>query len=932
MTSKFFSVVFFTLFFGAVSAQYGGGRGGAGGLGGGGAMPNGRFYGKIVDSKTNKPMDAVSVQLVTTKFDRVKMTRKDTTINGQLTSSNGDFSLENVPMMGDYHLKITAIGFKSIDQKVSFLTPDQQQKVMQMFMSMNAPKTDSSKKAAPVNMMDQLKKIFGGDMTQMAGMADKDLGNIKLAIEAESLGNVTVVGNRNAFTMGIDRKVFDATKAIGTTGQTALEIMKQVPSLNVDIDGNVTLRNATPTIYVDGRPTTLTLDQIPADAIQNVEVITNPSAKFDASGGSASILNIVMKKNRKSGYNGSVRAGIDQRGKFNGGGDFNLRQQKFNIFLSGQYGQRKSISDNKIDNNYFKTKTSDSVHIGQNIVNTTNGHFAFLRGGFDYLIDNRNTLTIAGTIVRGKFGSDQNNNQENDSFHTPVKVVPSLVTSNSEGMFRNNGGTVSFKHNFAKTGHEVTADVNYNHSNSNNNANIANNIYNSTGSVLLPHPILQTSNGTSISDLWVVQSDYANPLSKDSKIEGGVRAQIRNFNSTNANYYSDYSTPSSSSTPYTFVTNANLNSNYKFTDQVYAAYAVYTGKSGNLGYNVGLRAESSNYNGTKVNKIDSTFSVKYPISLFPSAFISYKLSDNQDIQFNYTRRINRPNFQQLIPFINYSDQFNLTVGNPGLKPEFTNSLEANYSYQIDNNNSILLSTYYKHTTDLITRNYDTITNPVYHTIANLINYVNANSSTSYGLELTSRNNITNRWDITTNLNFYNSSINSANIDTLGGSSKFSFFGKVNTNYRLGKTSSWTIQLNGDFQGKTILPVNSGGGGNGGGRGGGGGSFFMGGGNQNAGTNGYVNQSWGMDAALKKEFLKNKAASITLSVNDVFKTRIRDTYSFTNNYTQNYNSRRDQQIFRLQFSYRFGKQDVSLFKRKNIKGEMEGVQDAQSGNQ
>src|ERR1700712_3645346 len=127
MTSKFISAVIFTLIFGAVSAQYGGGRGGAGGAGGG--MPNGKFYGKIVDSKTNKPIDAVSVQLVTAKFDRVTKARKDTVINGQLTSKNGDFTLENVPIMGDYRLKVTAIGFKTIEQKVSFLTADQQQKV-----------------------------------------------------------------------------------------------------------------------------------------------------------------------------------------------------------------------------------------------------------------------------------------------------------------------------------------------------------------------------------------------------------------------------------------------------------------------------------------------------------------------------------------------------------------------------------------------------------------------------------------------------------------------------------------------------------------------------------------------------------------------------------------------------------------------------------
>ncbi len=925
MMYKFIPAVIFTLLFGAVSAQYGGGRG-AGGMGAG--MPTGRFYGKIVDSKTNKPIAAVSVELVTAKFNMVTKQRKDTVLNGQLTATNGDFSLDNIPFMGDYRLRITAVGFKPMEQKVSFLTPDQQQKVVQLFMSMNAPKTDSTQKVKPAgNMMDGLKKIFGGDLSQMAGMADKDLGNIKLVIEAQDLQNVTVVGNRNAFTMGIDRKIFDATKAVGTQGQTALEVMKQIPSVNVDVDGNVTLRNATPTLYVDGRPTTLTMDQIPADAIQSVEVITNPSAKFDASGGTASILNIVMKKNRKTGYNGNIRAGIDQRGKFNGGGDFNLRQQKVNIFLSGQYGERKSVATSEVNSTNYATSTTPEIDLHQSINNTTTGHFAFLRGGFDYLMDNRNTLTFAGTIVRGKFDGNQFTNQLNDSLYSPAKLQPLNVTALSEGVFHNNGGTASYKHNFAKTGHELTADVNYNHSYSTNDANTTTQYFNSTGSIALPQPTLQKSTGNTASDLWVVQSDYSNPISKDGKIEAGVRTQIRDFTSNNANFLYSYTLPG-------YISPSALNSNYKYTDQVFAAYGTYTGKAGNLGYNLGLRAESSNYNGTKLSIKDSSFSVKYPVSLFPSAFLSYKLSESQDLQFNYTRRINRPNFFQLLPFVNYTDPQNLSVGNAGLKPEFTNSFEANYSLTIDNNNSILASVYYKHSTDLITRYQTTTTNPFNDNKgAYLTTYINANSGTSSGLELTSRNNITSHWDITTNLNFYNSKVNSTNLDSGGtDNSRFSFFGKIFTNYRFGKGNSWTLQLNGEFQGKTLLP-SSGSSGNGGGRGGGGGGFFMGGGQQSAGANGYINQSYGIDAALKKEFLKNKAASITLSVNDILKTRLRDTYSYTvGEFEQDYRTRRDPQIFRLQFAYRFGKQDVSLFKRKNLKGEMEGLQDANSGQQ
>lgn len=163
---------------------------------------------------------------------------------------------------------------------------------------------------------------------------NKDLGNIKLTVDAKQLQDITVAVASPSIKLSADKKIFNVEKNIMSAGGTGLDVMRNVPSVNVDIDGNVTVRNSAPQLLVDGRPTTLTLDQIPADAIESVEVITNPSAKYDASGGGAGILNIVLKKNKKTGYNGNVRAGIDKRGALNGGFDFNTRQDKFNISAS----------------------------------------------------------------------------------------------------------------------------------------------------------------------------------------------------------------------------------------------------------------------------------------------------------------------------------------------------------------------------------------------------------------------------------------------------------------------------------------------------------------------------------------------------------------------------------------------------------------------
>src|SRR5678809_584604 len=173
-------------------------------------------------------------------------------------------------------------------------------------------------------------------------MCIRDSGNIKLEVDAQILGNVTVVSSKPQFQLGIDRKVYNVEKDVIAAGGTAVDVMKNVPSLSVDLDGNVTLRNNAPQIFVDGRPTTMQLEQIPADAIESVEIITNPSAKYDASGGTSGILNIVLKKNKKVGYNGNARVNVDSRAKIGLGGDINIRQNKINFFANLNYNQRKS--------------------------------------------------------------------------------------------------------------------------------------------------------------------------------------------------------------------------------------------------------------------------------------------------------------------------------------------------------------------------------------------------------------------------------------------------------------------------------------------------------------------------------------------------------------------------------------------------------------
>ncbi|MFL5744932.1 MAG: TonB-dependent receptor domain-containing protein [Niastella sp.] len=872
-------------------AQYPGGGGAGRGQGrpGGQQMNIGHLYGRIIDKATNKGLDAASVQLIQNKFDTVTKKRVDVVIGGMLTSRNGDFSLENLPVFGQFKLVITAIGYKSIEQKAGF----------------------------------DLKMGPGMDRSQLLNQVDKDLGNIKMEQDATMLQDVTVTGSKPMIQMGVDRKIFNVEKSITSAGGTAIDVMRQVPSINVDIDGNVSLRNAAPQIFVDGRPTTLTMDQIPADAIQSVEIITNPSAKYDASGGQSGILNIVLKKNRKTGYNGSVRAGVDSRGKFNGGGDLNVRQGKLNVFANAMYNERKSKSWGETDRFTYGSTTIKDFYTTQYNKGVMDGAFAFGRFGLDYFIDNRNTISLSQSIVNGDFKPDNTSNYIYDT--VGGTILPQSRHTLGKNNFRNYGTQLSFKHTFAHAGEEWTADINYNHSKNTNSSDIhIQNFYDMDMINKNGDETLQSVVGGGQNKFFIGQTDYVNPITENIKVEAGLRAQIRKFSSFQNNYFNNVSA-------------TGLNNEFEYTDHVYAGYVTYSQKiKETFSYQLGLRAESSGYDGQQVNK--GSYKNDYPISLFPSVFLSKQLEHKQDLQLNYTRRVNRPNFFQLMPNTDYTDPLNFQTGNPALKPEFTHSLELSYQKTYGKSSNTFLATIFgKYTTNLISRYQYPGKLVTYPDSVYIATYVNASSAYASGLELIFRNNITKWWDVTLSSNVYYSKINGSNILANLENERTSWSAKMNHNFKFNK--GWSVQISGDYTGKSALPVSTSnggsggggggfGGGGGGGRGGGGGGF--GGGQPNT-TQGYVNANYGVDMGFRKDFqIKKNTATVSVNWQDVFRTRKYVVHSEALGFVQDDWRRRDPQVVRVNFSYRFGKFDASLFKRKNTKGDQEGMQNGMQG--
>ncbi len=826
-------------------------------------MNIGRFYGKVVDQSTGKGIGYASVQLTAMRYDSTARAMREKIVAGQLTEPNGDFSLANLPIMGTYTLRISYLGYTTEERKVAFDL--------------------SGLNRAP----------SGGFDLSAINMVDKDLGNIPLGVSSQMLKEVTVTAEASTVSLALDRKIYKVDKDGVAAGGTAEDALRNVPSVQVDIDGNVSLRNAAPQIFVDGRPTTLTLDQIPAETIAQIEVITNPSAKYDASGGNAGIINIVLKKERRQGYNGNVRAGIDMRQRINVGGDFNVREGKVNAFLAAGLFDRKTLGEGETDRlNRFG---SPQTEVFQSTQTTNTRRFMFARTGLDWFINNRNTLTFAGNFAGGRFNTWDDIRILTDSIAEGGNIVGSslaLRNANSRRQFQNFGGQLLYKLLFTQPGKELTADITINRSRFENNGNFE------TQYEGFPITFRQRQDGDGGNNQYTFQTDFVNPLNDSGKMEAGLRGAIRDFRSNNASYQFN---PLSGE----YIRAPSFADQYAFLDQVYAAYTTYSKSYKQWGYQVGLRAEASFYRGD-LPDVDSSFLIKYPISLFPSIFLNYKLNDENNIQLNYSRRINRPNFFQLSPFPDFSDSLLLARGNPGLLPEFTNSIELSYQNIFNRKHNLLATVYYKQASNLISNYQFPEFNPLLGREVIVSTFINANSSTAYGLELTLRNNLAKRFELTTNVNVYNSIVNSSNVENNLRREQFTWFVKENLNVKL--PAAFTLQIAGSYQSRTAFALGSSS------RWGSGGGWMSG---PTSTAQGYSIPVWFVDVSLRKDLWERKA-SITLALQDIFASRRNGAFSESPLFVQENWRIRDPQFIRLNFSYRFGKFDLSLFKRKNLK--------------
>jgi hypothetical protein len=836
---------------GGAPANYGGGAptGGApAGAPAGGAAPGGmaammqnfklsigHIYGKVTEGgQSKKAVSYASVSLYN---------MKDSLITGQLTEDNGDFSFTDLKA-GPYKVKVSFLGYKDVIAK-AVVTP---------------------------------------------AKTDVDVGNIGISPDATSLKEVDVTGQKSTVELKVDRKVFNVGNDISAHGGTGLDVMKNIPSVSIDADGNVTLRNNTPQVYIDGKPTTLTLEQIPADQIDRVEVITNPSAKFEAAS-SGGIINVVMKRNTKPGYNGMINANIATNTGYNGLALLNLKQKKYGVNLMYTVNGATNRTQG-----YNNTTTLDANnkpttdYTNQNINSTFKRLFQVARVGFDFYINNRNTLSVSENAVFGNFNTTDDINIAKNHSDT---LTHGTEVNNQLNHFRNFTTDLTFKHTYPKEGKEYTLDIQYNHSNGGGNYLYSISNYYLNGNIVPYDPTNQITAGGQSADMITAQWDISLPIGKNMKIETGVRSNYKHTSSYN-NVTNDSTLVDGTTT--TPVFNDVLSNNYRIDDLVNAAYITFTHQIKGFSYQLGLRAEEVYYKGTSLLSGSESFSYQYPTDagsipkmLFPSFNISQKWGTAHELQFNVARKSNRPNFFQIAPFIFSSTINSAQRGNPSLQPEFINQGEVNYNLALSKV-SWLTSVYGRYVQQPITT--FTFNDPASDGQPYFIStFNNGAHSISGGWENTIKIFPVKKLDITLSGNVFYTDIVGGGGENNASNSGWSWLAKAIVSYKL--PMDFTIQANGTYEAPKILPQ------------------------------GKTTELHYFDLSLSKDFMG--FITLNLTVSDVLNSKANGTNiyeasqiestGYIPGFRQETLRRRDQRYAKLGISIKFGKMDASLFKKK-----------------
>jgi len=775
-----------------------GGRPGGPGAGMDAAPKIGKISGKIIDAETQTPMEYANVSIFRKQDSKL--------ITGSITNASGTFIITELPL-GLYYVEASFIGFEKTTIK---------------------------------------------DIKIIPNASSVDMGTINLAASREQIGTVDVVAERNRVEYKIDKKVINVTNDINAAGGSAVTVLENTPSVEVDIDGNVSLRGSSSfTVLIDGRPSVLSgsdaLRQIPSSAIQNIEIITNPSVKYDPDG-TAGIINVVMKKNVLSGVNGIINVNLGTGKKYGTDMMLNYKTKKYNLFIGANWNDNTDKGNMKMTRETYANDTTTYLNT-EGTRNQSRGGTQ-LKGGFDYYLTDKTSVTVSSEIGSYDFSSFGGGNIHN--YNSPSSFdIYSVQNTNSGRSGNFVSANASFLTKFDEMGlHKLEGSFNYRNRDGLSDEN--NDEYRSDASYIQKNEYLSqvVTTENSNSNDYRAKLDYTLPLKDGDKFEAGLQSRMENEREELK--FSNFG-----------VNDPKFTSDMDFKEDIHAAYSTYTGNVKAIQYVVGLRGEYNNRSITHYKNNVANPHTLNRFDVFPSAHLSYELVDKSQLMTSYSRRINRPNGRDLDPFPSYMNQYSIRTGNPDLKPEYTDSYEFSYMKKFGNS-FVSLETFYRTTNNLMTRLTSVVDGISYMTVDNL------NRDHSTGGEIMGNINITKWLLVNTSFTLYNYKLKGEVLGRSIDRESTNYSGRMNATIKFSPESR--LQLTGFYRGPSVSAQ----------------------GEQKGMV--FTNLSY------RQDFMKKKL-SATLSVRDLLGTMRMQGTSYGDNFKSTFKMTREPRVLMLTLSYK-----------------------------
>jgi len=779
---------------------------------------NGHIKGRILDSTSALPLGFATIQVIKTQDNSL--------VDGALSEDNGEFKID--VDFGEYYLRLDFMGYNP------YSTPS-------FSLSKERPRIE--------------------------------LNNIRLAPAVSTLDEVVVQAEKSSMQLSLDKKIFNVGKDLANAGGSASDILTNIPSVSVDQEGGVKLRGSDNVrILIDGKPSGLVgikggsgLQQLQANMVERVEIITNPSARYEAEG-MAGIINIVLKKDRSQGFNGSLDVITGEPANFGLAANFNYRHNDLNFFIN--YGI--SYRQQWIRSSLFQEVYGDTLLILQQ---TNRGTFTGfnnnIRGGLDYFFSEKSILT-ASYLYRRSQGNrllhinylDYQNNTSNFISNIKRQQDEDEIEPNAEY-------SVNYKRSFDQKGHELIGEIKYIDYFEKSDQAFNQRYFRPDGSEDPSQNIVQRSLNDEFEKQWLFQLDYIKPLGKEGKFETGLRSSFRDM-------VNDY-VVSEKNAEGIYLPIPGLDNIFLYDENIHAAYSVLGNKTRAFSYQAGLRAEWTDVKTTlqETNEVNP----RNYVNLFPSVHLTLSLPKENALQLSYSRRVRRPFYNDLTPFVTFSDSRNFFSGNPDLEPEFSNALELGHIKTFDKG-SFTAAVYYRGTKDKIDRirRVDIDGNSVTRT-ENLL------SERALGTEFTSGYTPVEWWKLDFNFNFFYAEIDGSNILPDYKANIYSWFARQTSRFSLPKKLDIQLRANYEAPQKT--------------------------------AQGRRKSLYYADVSVSKDIWKDKG-TINLSVLDVFNTRRNRFISEGPNFYTEGNAQFRRRQVNLSISYRI--RQAKSTKPKRMDGE------------